>query len=382
MKIIKQFSNIDILKAMHPELLKQLIQEFPSYFGYYQVLNNDEINYEQLKRALVLVDKPEADAPPDKLLEILYNVSEMQGNDKIEELLEELQKSDPDYILGSDEHSPLDIALYTRLKHPQLFEDKYLLTKLSQKRSFDYFLGKNDTDTHYTALDEPQIKAVETEIGQWCKAYKRPQSVKCLVQEKAEDKIWFIIAHGEPLHREAKISENEENASIYYYPKKTDLLVYDKVTNHLQVKCESKKFSAQYRSIIGKFCFADEDYFEEDIAPFTLKPLMQATNVDYDWCQCTGITSVDLASVTIMHGNEIEIRKTNGDYFPKLVERNRKYDYSLNIIEATFKIKQIEQKNKRGITIKPNKVRYVRNEDSLVFEDWLAKHGFAQHVSI
>lgn len=110
----------------------------------------------------------------------------------------------------------------------------------------------------------------------------------------------------------------------------------------MQIKCDSKRLSQRYRELIGELCFGDREYFDKQDDPFTLNPLIIARDVDYDWCRIAGIEAVRLSSVTIQHLGSLEIRKTNGDYFPALVECNLKRRKPYNIIEATFTIKQVQ----------------------------------------
>lgn len=375
----KIYSDIDTLHTINPTLLLELVNRFNPYFSKYAVVKNQsEIDYDNLHTALLNLNRPQQEEMPEELLDILHSVSELSAPQHSDEFLDKISQIQPNYVVNNAAHGSIDVALYCRLNFPDLFEKQYALTKLSNQRSFRYFLGKQDEQSRFMPPNDTHITLVQNEIAQWCGNNKRPSFVKVLLQKKSATVYWFIVVHGEPLRREAKISDDNDIKSIYYYPRKTDLIIYDQSKNRLQVKCSGKKLFEKYCELIGIICFQDAKYFKENECPFTLDPLINATQEDYDWCQAPGVESVKLTSVTIMHPGNIEIRKTNGDYYPNLVARNKSSTYKLNITEAKFNIKQVNQKNYRSITIRKDKVIYVRNEDSLALEDWLTQHQFTQ----
>lgn len=173
-----------------------------------------------MSRSLLALDQPDVggQSPPEALLEILHSVSEMATSAHMDDLNDELTSNNVPYTSKNKKYAPIDVALHVRLNYPNIFNQKHMLSKLSQKRSFDYFLGKQTASQKSIEFSDAKKSEFEAQIGLWCKEHNRPAFVRCVTQKQSNNKTWFIIVHGEPLRREAKISKNEHPTSVYYYP--------------------------------------------------------------------------------------------------------------------------------------------------------------------
>lgn len=111
----KIYTDIDTLHTIDTELLIKLINKFNDYFTDYAVIDQaGNINYENLRNALLKLKSPNENEIPDELLDILHSIAEMSSSEQSDELLEEIGKEIPEYLLKNDKHSPIDIALFCR----------------------------------------------------------------------------------------------------------------------------------------------------------------------------------------------------------------------------------------------------------------------------
>jgi hypothetical protein len=359
------FSDINIIKKISDKWLMKLINRFPNYFDQYHVTTNNTLITEKLQDALFNKKNMEV---PEELQEMLYTLSEMSTESRHDELIKIFSCSSP--------CTPQELALRCRLERPDLFNDAYNRSYIQQKRSFKYFRG-NKIDPAFTYQTvENTVKRIGADHGNWCKQNNRLEHVKCTSYEKSKNVFYIIVSYGAPLRREGQIKSSGETKKILYHPEKNDLIIYNNTHGVLQIHSENstKELCQQYTQLLGNIWFNNPKYFHSSEKPFTLKPLESYRDQDYDWRQSDNIISIALCTVKIKWPSNLETRQTNGDYFPELLKRNQ--ETSLTITSATFKVQFINSKQPRTVRIEPDKAVYVRNEDSILIEDWMRTHGF------
>ena len=374
---LKHFSNLDLLKKLDTDLLKILIGNFSEYFNKYDIQADEALNYEQLKLALMNNDNKEM---PENLTELLHKADEMSTETKSEHLKHELE--DRETTINSS-YTPLDIALYCQLYHFDIFERSYILSYLYLKRSFFYFKAKSQQNGEHK-IDTEKQRLLESTLNEWHHKKKNIGHVKSYIYNKNEHTTWIAFTYAAPMKREGKVTPDGQSESIFYHPERTDLVIYDRKHHRLQIqtKSNSKFLREEYCRVMGLHLFKDETYFQSTDKPFTFMPLSSHRETDYDWTQVDGIKSIRLTEIQFRWGDILETHKitSESDYFPELAKRNisRSTDNPLPIVAANFQVKFNGQSKERSLSITPYKASFVRNEDTLVIDNWFVKHGFYQ----
>jgi hypothetical protein len=329
------------------------------------------IDYEQL--AGVLVD-PDDEMPAD-LVDSLYLVDEMATPEGMDELIE--SAGDTVKLDDSDEQTPADVATQIFLKARPLLERTHAEQFVGERKSFAYFLSKQEPKAKFTAPDTKKIEAIQRDLGLWFLKKKKGDQVRVFCYLRPDD-VWFLIRHGEGFRREGA-QRGGQSTCVFYRPEKHDVLVYNPAIGELRINAGSIGERELYRRTFGLHLFGDADHFPNGQTKYTLEPLRADGLAALACGDVDGIEWIHLVEIAYFWGgaqNEISIHKA-GDFFAALIARGRKIQRA-KIIGAKFRVKFTDSKTPRMVSIRPpNVARFTRDDDGQRIEEWLARRAFS-----
>jgi hypothetical protein len=165
---------------------------------------------------------------------------------------------------------------------------------------------------------------------------------------------------------------------VYYWPEKFDVLVYDPATGEIRMNPRTKGELDLYRTMFGRHLFGADDFFSVD-SKYTLEPLREQAAAALVCSDIEGMESAVLVEVHFFWGgpeSEQEVRKAD-DVFEAYRRRDAVFPSGAQITKAKFRVTFTDSKKPRTVTVRPpNVAQYVRDDDSVIIERWLAARGF------
>ena len=373
---LRRFSNLDSLKAIGREHLLALLAPHGEYLAGRGVVlppqeSDEVVDYEGLAGVLL---NPNMDTPRD-LADAFYLVHEMATPEGMNELIEETARRGV-VIENGSEATPADIAAQVWLGCREVIESKHAEHHLLRRRAFEYF----QTDrTPVPAFFEPTsetIKELEDDLDCWFEGRYRGRGCKVMNSVRANE-IWFFVRHGDPFKRDGCI-EDGRSSSVFYRPEKHDLIIYNPAVGEVRINARTRGEKDLYRRMFGKHIFGSEEFFPGD-GKYCLDPLQCDGELSL---VCTDVDGMDWTKLKEIHYlwngpvPEIEIRKAE-DIFAVLNSRGRVIPPQPRIVKASFQVKFTDSRTPRIVTIRPSNIaQYVRDDDSVIIEDWLNRRGF------
>jgi hypothetical protein len=374
---LRRFSSPSILKAIAPDRLLYFLEPYRPFLQG-RGLSLPPLNsgcrpeYEKLIGVFMAPD----DSTPKELIDALFFVDEMATEKGMEDLLDACRE----VKLSLDTHedvSPADVAVQVWLRDPDLLERKHAEQFLYKPRSFEYFQTDQLNPPPFRHPSPATLAALEQSLNEWFVQRKRGRTAKVFVYDKPEA-IWFMVRHGEPFKREESV-EGTEPSSVSFRPLRHDVLVYDPEHGELRINAQLTGEKELYRTQFGKHLFGREDFFP-NAEKYTLDPIRKDGEKCVICQDIAGIEWVVLREVHFAWGgphSEYEIRKAN-NLFEALRNRgNRTLPATPRLTRAIFLMKFRDAKRPRSITIRPpNVALFMRDEDSVLVEEWFKKRGF------
>jgi hypothetical protein len=377
----RRFASVGTLKKVHINYLVDLLEQTGGDFVSSRVelvRDDDAFDYKGLS-ALLLTPQ---DGFPVPLADALHHINEMATPEGMDKLLEAADDHDMELDLG-DEPTPADVALQIWLLDSDVLEEVHAEQyRTMRARSFECSIGKVKGPTAFTPPSTAVREAVEAALDNWFVKKKRGRHSRVFVFPK-DDKVWFLVRHGEPMDRRGIIKEGESTIS-FVRPEKYDVVIYDAQRDELRINAASKGEKALYILEFGRHLFGDKDYFEAN-GKYSLEPLRE---LGEDSLACEDIPGMDWVRLKEIHywrggsEKEIEIRKAQ-DYFAALTKNNRTMPPKAPIFRAKFEVKFTNGKNTRTVAVTtPNRAQYTRDEDSVAVELWLERRGFSLNGAV
>jgi len=379
---LRYFSSPHVLRAIAPERLLAFLEPYRPFFtgqGYElpEAVAGDEIDHEQL---IGIFMSPNESTPRD-LLDALFLVDEMSTPEGMDAMMEEAARNGHELDSGQD-HSPADVAVQVWLLDSDILERKHAEQFLFKPKSFEYYQTDRVTIPSLPPLPTATRLALEHSLDDWFEQKKRGRCARVFDYPK-DDETWFLIRHGEPFKREESL-QGPEVESVCYRPLKYDVAIYNRHLGELRINARLVGEKKLYREQFGRHLFGDTDFFSID-KKYTLDPLRQYGLASMACGDIEGVESITLTEVHLLWGGahrEIEVRKAT-DLFAALEARDRDLPDHPPIIKAVLKVKFVDCKTPRSVTIRPpNIAQYTRDSDSVILEQWLEQRGFILHQEV
>ena len=94
-------------------------------------------------------------------------------------------------------------------------------------------IGKVKGPTTFTPPSTTARKAMEAALDNWFVKKKRGRHSRVFVFPK-DEKVWFLVRHGEPMDRRGIIQDGESTIS-FVRPEKYDVVIYDMQRDELRI---------------------------------------------------------------------------------------------------------------------------------------------------
>ena len=373
---LRRFSNPDTLSRIKPESLIEWLQPARAYLAGRGVTipaaaNDGPVNLDAL--AGLFLD-PEPDMPA-YLVDSLCLIHEMSDPFGMDAILEAAEDRGLDLAIG-DKPDPVDVAVQAWLKDKTLLEQLHNQHELTRPRSFLYFGTNASTIPPFAPPETAQLAALEARLDDWYAKKKRGRGCRVFAYPK-NGECWFLVRHGLPCKREG-VMDGVENASIFYRPRKHDVLVYNAAAGEIRANCCGKREREEFRKAFGVHLFGDEDFFP-GTAKYHLDPLVNDGPGCLACGDVPGIEFVTLKEVEFFQPGQPWHRITHRseDIFQLVAKGMVTWPAVVRITRAGFEIKFADAKKARRVTlIPPNKAQYTRDDDSALVEQWLKARGF------
>lgn len=165
-----------------------------------------------------------------------------------------------------------------------------------------------------------------------------------------------------------------------FRPEKTDVVVYNQLTNELGVNAPSHALRDLYRTLFGYHFFGCYGQFG-GAAKYTLEPLRDHGPRSLQTVDVPGIEHIRLGELQYTVSGIVPALHTvkADDVFACLAGRPGGIHPGWALKKATFRIRFTGQPRARPLTLKPpNVALYTRDSDATVAEQWLLRRAFIQ----
>lgn len=373
----QRFTRVETLRAIQPRLLTRLLAPHHDFLAARGVMlpanGSDEHDYQGLIKTFMSPDEN----TPHQLTEALHLINEMASTPGcIDELQEEAARRQVVISCQADA-SPEDIALQVWLEAPAIVERKHAEHSLAKQREFTYF--QSATKPKPIRTNNLTIEALQRDLDNWFEAHGRGRTSKIFTFPKGEE-TWFLIRHGKRCQSEGSIKDGASTTTVYR-PELFNLVIYSNLIGELRINAETKGMMHLFRQQFGKHFFGSDDFFPAcGASKYTLEPLRRDGQASLACGDVEGIKWVRLRELRIYWGGkygELEIRRAN-DLLAAMTERNRSIHDKARMVSARFQIQFTHTKKPRLFTIRPaNIISVIRDEDSVLVEQWLSLRHFS-----
>lgn len=372
----RHFIQPDILATIAPERLRSLLSPYQEYFAkrglVFTESPNASISCTRLSAILADLDEQ----VPSQLVDALHFISEMANISAVDDLMESAKEAHPEIVFNMDA-SDTDIIVQIWLKDHGLVTKKHAESMINKPKSFEYYLGSHHRPEMFSIPDQDTIKEMETAMNFWFERNRRGRNCRIITADHG-NKISFLIRHGMPMQRQGSI-KNDKSESLCFRPEVFDVVFYDRSQNEIGLRATVTKGEKNlYRETIGYYLFNQYGYFREQ-QKLTLNPL----EIDgVHSLVCSDIDGLEQVTLTAIRSRLDEeqygyIHHTANDVFLSLFNQKKSMPPASELTMAVFSMKLSGVKMARTLIIKPpNHVIYLRDDDSVVIDQWLSKRGF------
>jgi len=332
----------------------------------------------------------EPDRLPARLLEAFYFIHEMATREGMACLLEAAAQARPPIeidskpgettigtlglVVGEPGPTPGDVAVQVWLKDRELLERIHAEQFLQNARSFRSF---GTAVTPVPAHRDPMaaVPHLKNDLDDYFEMKKRGRHTKVFPYVR-DGCVMFLLRHGDPFKRGSAIDDKGESVGVYYWPEKFDVLVLDPTEGELRINTRNKGEWNEYRKVFGRHLYGDDNFFSVG-ETYTLEPL-RAIGEDAI-APIDGMERVVLTEVHFLWGGSHEMKMIHKapDVFRAYKAHCQEFPSQFQICKAGFCITFSDSARPRTVTITtPNEAQYMRDEDSVIVEEWLKHRGF------
>ena len=332
---------------------------------------NAEIDYDML--AHVFVEAGEG--MPEYLVDSLFIILEMADEAGMDAILDAQEEYGLVLQVG-DDPDPADVAVQAWLQDKELLEEIHNQHQLTRPRSFTTFVAGVTEPPDFVPPTVEQMAALEARLAAWFGKRKRGNDCRILVYPR-EKQCLFLVRHGLPCKREGTFNDGKSD-SVFYRPRKHDVVVYDIENAELQMNCCGVREMKEFQLAFGAHLFGNENFFPGD-AKYTFAPLVEKGRNCLACGEVAGMESVTLREVEFFYAGKPwqRITRRSDDVFLLVEKELFKWPSVDRITRATFEVRFKDSKKVRRVTIiGSNKAQYCRDEDAAMVEEWLKLAGF------
>jgi hypothetical protein len=191
------------------------------------------------------------------------------------------------------------------------------------------------------------------------------------------NEYWFLVRHGLSSRRQEVISPTGAETLILRFGD-YDVIVYNSDRGELRIHGCNPKEVEMLRRTFAEYLFGDPEFFPGS-AKFTLAPLVNDRRACLACADIPEFANVTCVSVQFFRGGKKWLRHTFDA--PDVFDAIDDGDFSLPaadlIVRATFLIRFKDSRKQRTVTIAgSNRIKVVRDDDTVLLERWLAARGF------
>jgi len=377
---VGRFSRPEALASIRPELLRQFLSPYESYFrgrSFDLDLLQDGADAETLVSLSTILLNPSTNIPHD-LVDALFCIHEV-ATEKNADLLEMTAGSEG-VTLAADS-SLVEVALGIWMTNPEALKRIHQRQFSAKVRSFEYFSGEDGVSAELMLNDE-KLRQMERSLATYFE--KKSRGFGCRIHYYPQDhEHWFLVSHGERFRRQSTWEEGKPG-TIAFRPEKYDLVVYHSLTEDLRINAASESLREHYRKQFGFYLFGRENHFPGK-SKYTLEPLLRDRDAALLTDDIGGIEWAKLSELGYAIEDAAQEIRTHRapDVFEALKQHEFELPGNVRLLRASFKIKFADQSVPRSLTIKPSNVAlYTRDGDGQLVEEWLVRRGFIKQGKV
>jgi hypothetical protein len=375
---LRRLCRPEILRAVdrrYPEALLAPHAEYLASRGVTLPLGGREAPLKYLALAQLLLAPDEG--MPRELVDTLYFVDEMATPSGVEALLSAAEARGIRRSMCL-EVAPAEVVLLLWLADRRLVERVHAEMAVRRQRAFDYFQPQSAKPPVVPEGLPARLQALETELNAQFHehGYRRYTHIHL---DHQEDSLWFYIAHGGMLRREAAI-KNETPTTVCFRPEVYDSVVFVRLTGELGIHAPGPWEKQLYQRLFGKHVFGDEQLFS-GTSKYTLQPLWNDGQSALRCLDVPGIEWVTLGELrTLALGREPRLESFKcHDLFASWGSRFLPISPTARLVSAGFHVKLLGCRRPRWVVIRPsNHAQYSRDVDRVWIETLLERRGFIQ----
>lgn len=329
------------------------------------------VDYERLAAIFM---EPDA-AMPRRLMHSASLIHEMSNDDAMQALLDGARLERVDLNVG-DDPDPTDVAVQVWLDDPDLLEELHNQHQLDRPRSFMHFTTDRQPVPEFREPSDVAITALEAELAEWNFKAKRGRNARVWMYRRPGE-FWFLVKHGLSSRRQEVTCANGWE-TVIQRPGEYDVLAYNCERGELRIHGCNPKEVEMLRRAFGGHLFDDPEFFPGG-AKFTLAPLVTLGRACLACGDVPELANITLTSVQLLSGGNDWLRETYEapDLFSKIESGAVRLPAADLLVRATFQVRFKDSKKQRKVTIAgSNRLKVVRDGDTVLVERWLAARGF------
>lgn len=370
---LTHFSNPDLLQTIAPETLWSLLVPHARALkqsGLSLPASGADFHPDYAQLAKIFVSAPEG--LPEELVEALHYVDAMSTPDGMDGLLQALPDLNPPW----HHWTPADVAVQAWLLDRDRFERVFAERQVS-RRSRKFLTFHSPTETAIAQPWHPRLlDELESALASEFAERGRGGGVKVFVSER-DDGIWFLIRHGDPLRREACLSDGQ-SGSVFFRPERYDAVVVVPQRGELRINTTTRWQKELYRRLFGTVLLGDPNGYPGDDR-YTLEPLLSDGPRSLVTSDLPGIVSIRLIEIRFVEPGRGGLGTTHwsDDLFAVMGDSLWQIPAGAQLTGAKFLVRFMASRSWRTVTIiPPNEVKYSLEGDAAHVQEWLEKRGF------
>jgi len=387
----KCFSNVRNLKKIAPTTLGDMLRLFPEFTGNNGIRvpdypTEENLDYEVIRAALM------GDKVPEPLDDIMHLATKL-GNNRYWWVVEK-QAAEDGRTLPSPHHEygHVDDAIHAEIeewpRHKGFLEKANARSRVHGRSSYEYFPPIMDVRRHYKKPTPAGIQAACTEIG-WHfyqeGLFLKPEHAKLtqLIPYDFANEIWFLIRYPGRMERMTGMSDEVVWQNFRYKPEQYDAVVYNKVYGDLRMNTHRKKEHATYRTVFSHLLLGKGNIFQKDNKVVTLAPFLSNEASFLFGCQdIQGMEWIEPVMIgyeeygppimqhEIKHKERTSLRLGNRNA-PRLLPEE-----AIHVLQIELAYKLVGKEKPASVVLhNGNRIRYERDGDSIVLEEWMRKRN-------
>jgi hypothetical protein len=372
----KHFSNINSLRRFNFELLYQFLSPFKDYLcSRHDFQWTDSLLQFPYRELSVILAEPDEEMP-----ELLHNgiffIDELSTPQASELVIQQLKEEDHSIPSAMTQDN---LALYAWLLDPEILQAIHPQMAALRPRRFEksYSIRSALPD-----LSQERIIMLEDELNNWFDSLHKGRGVQVMPYQR-NDMFSFHLRHGELMQRKTAMKNNGRTTRVVYRPERYDFLDYTPSECMLKIHADTKRDKKEFRRLIGKYCFNDENFFlvGDGKYHYTLDPLR---DFGRESLTCRDIEGLEWAHLKELHTqipeqkSYYEVFKSEGCLFDDWASIGVRYRPSAKFVRATFLIQMTNFPRPRSLTIcLPDVTIYEhRSEVERLLGAWMKNRKF------